>query len=289
VPRVGGGGRTRPPVQSVARAAGLLQQLAAVGRPASLAELAAACGLERTTAWRLLTTLEACGLVDRDSSSDGFRVGFGTVAVAAAALGDGTALASRVRPELCRLSEATGEAAAVCLVRGTRVLVVDQVDPPSVVSVSWIGRQFPLHASSPGKLVLASLAPDDLERFLAEPLQALTERTITDAGALRRDLARVRATGIAASDEEFERGCVGFSAAVTDWADRPIAIVGVTGPNFRMRRNRFPFYRQEVLRSAHAAAAALGYDPASRSASAVSPRRPGHTRRLMQPPDPAES
>jgi len=43
---------------------------------------------------------------------------------------------------------------------------------------------------------------------------------------------------------------------------RPIAIVGVTGPSFRMRRNRFPFYRQEVLRSARAAAVALGYDPA---------------------------
>lgn len=195
MPRVTGGARTRPPVQSVARAVGLLQELARLGRPASLAELAASAGLERTTAWRLLTTLEACGLVDRES-------------------------------------------------------------------VSWIGREFPLHTSSPGKLVLASLPPDDLDRFLAEPLQALTERTITDASALRRELARVRASGVAASDEEFELGCVGFSAAVNDWAGRPIAIVGVAGPSFRMRRNRFPFYRQEVLRSARAAAVALGYDPA---------------------------
>jgi DNA-binding IclR family transcriptional regulator len=274
VPRVTGGGRARPPVQSVARAAGLLRQLAVLGRPASLAELAAACGLERSTAWRLLTTLETCGLVDRESSSDGFRVGFGAVAVAAAGLGDGTALASRVRPELRRLCAATGEAAAVCLVRGTRVLVLDQVDPPSVVNVSWVGREFPLHASSPGKLVLASLAADDLDRFLAEPLQALTERTITDACALRRELARVRAAGVAASDEEFERGCVGFSAAVTDWAGRPVAILGVTGPSFRMRRNRFPFYRQEVLRSAHAAAAALGYDPPSQPTSGLRPQTP---------------
>jgi DNA-binding IclR family transcriptional regulator len=274
MPAVTDGGRARPPVQSVARAAGLLRQLAVLGRPASLAELAAACGLERTTAWRLLTTLEACGLVDRESSSDGFRVGFGAVAVAAAALGDGTALASRVRPELRRLCAATSEAAAVCLVRGSRVLVVDQVDPPSVVSVSWVGQEFPLHASSPGKLVLASLDPADLDRFLAQPLQALTERTITDASALRRELARVRASGVAASDQEFERGCIGFSAAVTDWAGRPVAIVGVTGPSFRMRRNRFPFYRQEVLRSAHAAAAALGYDRPSPPASGLRSHTP---------------
>src|SRR5262249_34537110 len=189
MPRVTGGGRARPPVPSVARAAGLLRQLAVLGRPASLAELAAACGLERTTAWRLLTTLEACGLVDRESSSDGFRVGFGAVAVAAAALGEGTALASRVRPELRRLCAATSEAAAVCLVRGSRVLVVDQVDPPSVVSVSWVGREFPLHASSPGKIVIASLDPGALDPFLAQPRPALNERYITHAPELSRRLA----------------------------------------------------------------------------------------------------
>ena len=281
--RITGSGRTRPPVQSVARAVGLLQQLAILGRPAGLAELAAACGLERTTAWRLLTTLEACGLVDRDSSSTGFRVGFGAVAVAAAALGDGAALASRVQPELRRLGQATGEAAAVCLVRGTRVLVVDQVDPPSVMSVSWVGHEFPLHASSPGKLVLASLPAGDLDRFLAEPLQAMTERTITDGPALRRELARVRASGVAVSDEEFERGCVGFSAAVHDWAARPVAIVGVTGPSFRMRRSRFPFYRHEVLRSAQAAAAALGYGPPSQPPGGVRSRTPQPSSPALRP------
>jgi len=274
MPRAASGGRARPPIQSVARAAGLLQQLAVLGRPASLAELSSSSGLERSTAWRLLTTLEACGLVDRESSSDGFRVGFGAVAVAAAALSDGTALASRVQPELRRLCAATGETAAVGLVRGIRVMVVDQVNPPSVVSVSWIGREFPLHTSSSGKLVLASLDPGDLDRFLAQPLQALTERTVTDPAKLREELAQVRTSGVAASDQEFERGCVGFGAAVTDWAGRPAAIFSVTGPSFRMRRNRFPFYRQQVLRSAHAAAAALGYDRPSQPTNGHRPQTP---------------
>jgi DNA-binding IclR family transcriptional regulator len=274
MPRNASAGRGRPPIQSVARAAGLLQQLAVLGRPASLAELAATCRLERSTAWRLLTTLEACGLVDRESSSDGFRVGFGAVAVAAAALSDGTALASRVQAELRRLCSATGETAAVALVRGIRVMVVDQVSPPSVMSVSWIGREFPLHTSSPGKLVLASLDPGDLDHFLAQPLEALTERTITDPDKLRQELAQVRASRVAASDQEFERGCVGFSAAVTDWAGRPAAILSVTGPSFRMPRNRFPFYRHEVRRSAHAAAATLGYDPPSQTTSGLRPQAP---------------
>lgn len=274
MPRAASTRRDRPPIQSVARAAGLLQHLAVLGRPASLNELASSSGLERSTAWRLLTTLEACGLVDRDSSSDGFRVGFGVVAVAAAALSDGTALASRVQPELRRLCAATGETAAIALVRGIRVMVVDQVNPPSVMSVSWIGREFPLHTSSPGKLVLASLDPGDLDRFLAQPLQALTERTITDPATLRQELAQVRASGVAVSDQEFERGCVGFSAAVTDWAGRPAAILSVTGPSFRINRNRFPFYQQQVLRSAHAAAATLGYDRPSQPAGNPRPQAP---------------
>src|SRR5262249_5341520 len=162
---------------------------ALLGRPASLAELSSLSGLERSTAWRLLTTLEACGLVDRESSSDGFRVGYGAVAVAAAALSDGTALASRVQPELRRLCAATGQTAGVALVRGTGVIVVDQVTPPWVRSGSWIGRESPLPPSPPGKLVLAWLAPGAPDRFRPQPLQALTERTITDPAKLRQELA----------------------------------------------------------------------------------------------------
>src|SRR5262249_54912347 len=79
----------------------------------------------------------------------------------------------------------------------------------------------------------ACLDPGDLDRFLAQPLQALTERTITDPAKLRQELARVRASGVAASDQEFEHGCVGVSAAVPDWAGRPAAILSVTGPRFR--------------------------------------------------------
>jgi DNA-binding IclR family transcriptional regulator len=159
-------------------------------------------------------------------------------------------------------------------VRGIRVVVVDQVNPPSVMSVSWIGREFPLHTSSPGKLVLASLDPGDLDRILVHPLQALTERTITDPGKLRQELARVRASGVAASDQEFERGCVGFSAAVTDWTGRPAAILSVTGPNFRMPRNRYPFYRQQLLRSVHAAATTLGYHRPTQPTSSHRPQAP---------------
>jgi DNA-binding IclR family transcriptional regulator len=128
------------------------------------------------------------------------------------------------------------------------------------MSVSWIGREFPLHTSSPGKLALACLDPGDLDRFLAQPLQALTERTITDPAKLRHELAQVRASGVAASNQEFEHGCVGFSAAITDWAGQPAAILSITGPSFRIRRNRFPFYRQQLLRSAHTAATTLGYE-----------------------------
>src|SRR5262249_14017521 len=130
-------------------------------------------------------------------------------------------------------------------------------------------RDSPLHPPSPGKTSLPPWTHADLAPFLPQPRQALTERTITDASALRQELARVRASGVAVSDQEFERGCIGFGAAVTDWAGRLAAIVSVTGPSFRMRRNRFPFYRREVLNCAHAAAAALGYDPPSQPASAL--------------------
>jgi hypothetical protein len=58
-------------------------------------------------------------------------------------------------------------------------------------------------------------------------------------------------------------------AAVDDWVGQPIAILGITSPRLRMRRNRYPFYRQGILCS-RPAAAALGYHPAASAIDASS-------------------
>ncbi len=89
-------------VQSVDRALALLAAVAASEQAPTVAELAERCGLNRSTAWRLLATLESHGMVERASASSGYRVGYGAVRLGAAA--DEASVVRRVRPVLEKLS-----------------------------------------------------------------------------------------------------------------------------------------------------------------------------------------
>lgn len=236
----------------------LLKRLAASDQPTTVPVLAAACGLQRTTAWRLISTLEDEGLVERVTPGGGFRVGYGAVAIAGSVLDHERAIVRLLHPVLETLASETGESAGLCVVKGSRAIVVDEVDPPSVLSVSWVGKEFPLHTSSPGKILLASLPAAELEAFLAQPLERLTARTISDPDRLRRELQRVRVQGFAVSDEEFEIGCVGLSVAVPR-PDRVLgAIMAVTGPSVRIPRSRYAGIVAALKQAAGVAAGRLG-------------------------------
>jgi DNA-binding IclR family transcriptional regulator len=128
-----------------------------------------------------------------------------------------------------------------------------------VLSINWVGKEFPLHTSSPGKLVLARLPPEELDELLSSPLKRLTKKTITTADALRADLERVRRLKTAISDEEFEEGCVGISAPVEDATGGMTAIITVTGPSFRMPARRLPTLISNVRDAARATETSLGY------------------------------
>jgi len=140
-------------VQAVERAVDLLKAVAAAEHPSTAWELASACSLNRTTAWRLLATLEHTGLVERDPLTGRFRVGYTAIQVAAAA--DHDALARRVRPILERYAAETGESVTLAAARRFSLVYVDQVDPPGVPWPNWLGRSLPLHATSSGKVFLA--------------------------------------------------------------------------------------------------------------------------------------
>ena len=165
-------------VQSVERAVALLKATAAAPHPASVWELARTCGVNRSTAWRLLGTLEAQGLVERDPVTQRYTVGYEAIQVAGAAGYDG--LARRVRPLLQRLAETAGESVTLAAARRFSLVYVDQVDPPGVACPDWMGRSLPLHATSSGKVFLAWLPDEERDAVLAPHLEAYTPRTITD-------------------------------------------------------------------------------------------------------------
>ena len=244
--RVNGGG-----VQSVHRAAALLDAIAGSAEPRTAPELADLCRLNRSTAWRILATLEEEGLVDRDPATNRYSIGPAAARLAAAAT---DSLPRAARPHLEELSRRTEETVSLAVPRRLQLVYVDQVQAPHVMAADWLGRAVPLHATSTGKALLAFLPPEELDTTVTRSLPQFTDRTITDPAELRAELDRTRRRGYAVSRGELETALWGASAPVKDSHGRAVAVISVWGAEGRLRaKGRL----DELGRAAAATASAL--------------------------------
>jgi DNA-binding IclR family transcriptional regulator len=221
--------------QSVQKAMTLLRATATHPDGASVSALARAAGLPRATALRLVKTMELEGLLVRVPEAD--RVLLGPELIRLAREVDmGTVLRELARARLGELSEALRETVTLSVAAPNGGLdLVHQVDGPQhLVPRSWLGRRFPLHASSSGKVLLATYDGERLERFLRDPLEALTPATITTPRTLRRELERVREQGCAATIDEMEEGLAGVSVGIFNETGALLGVINVSGLSQRL-------------------------------------------------------
>ena len=242
-------------VQSVARAAELLKALGAAGGPATVFDLADRCGLNRSTAWRILATLEDEGLVERDPETGRYGIGYALVALGAAA--GHAPLVRRAHPAVRALAEACLETASLAVPRGLQLVYVDQVQATHVMAADWLGRATPLHATSTGKALLAWMAEDELGAALPGRLERFTDTTITTRAVLRGELADIRGRGFAVSRGELEPALWGVSAPVLDGGGRAIAIISVWGAETRIRAHGLDALGERTTAAASEIAAAV--------------------------------
>jgi DNA-binding IclR family transcriptional regulator len=249
----GGTGTQR--IQAVDRAVALLKSVAASATPPTVLELARDCGINRSTAWRLLRTLEHHGLVDRDPITQRYTVGYGAISVAAAVTDD--ALVRRVRPLLTKLAVATGESVTLAVAKRFNLVYVDQVDPPNLMVPNWLDKPLPLHATSGGKAFLAWLGRDERDAILPAELPRYTAHTITDRDRLEREFAEVRRVGYALCAREYEEFSSGASSAVLNTRQYPIAVINVWGPAPRNPVGRLHEIGREAVQTAQEVRALL--------------------------------
>ena len=221
--------------QSVQKAMTLLRATATHPDGASVSALARAAGIPRATALRLIQTMEREGLLLRVPEAD--RVLLGPELIRLAREVDmGTVLRALAGARLGELSETLRETVTLSVAAPDGGLdLVHQIDGPQhLVPRSWLGQRFPLHASSSGKLLLATYDDERLERFLREPLVKLTSSTITRPAALRRELERVREQGSATTIDELEQGLAGVSVGIYGETGTLLGSVNVSGLSQRL-------------------------------------------------------
>ncbi|MCB0998552.1 MAG: IclR family transcriptional regulator [Acidimicrobiales bacterium] len=225
-------------VQSIDRAFSVLRAL--LPGPSGVTDIAERVGLPKSTVSRLLSTLEELGAVEQLETGGGYRIGAAMAEFAAAAR-PGRTLVGMVRPQLLRLSAATGEAAGLSVPDGDSMLYLDQINADTELQVrDWTGTRIPLHAVPSGQVVLAEMPRADRDAYLARELEAFTAATIVDVAVLRARLEQVRRDGFAYSIDEFADGLSSIAAPLRTVDGRVIGALHVYGPSYRLCDERNP-------------------------------------------------
>lgn len=235
-------------MQSVERALTMLDEIAASETPPSATEIARRAGVNRATAWRLLLTLEHFDLVERDPRTGRYTVGYGAARIAR--VSGASSLVRIARPILEQLGAVLKESVYLQVASGTRLIVLDEVRAANPVQVDLANLDVPLHCGSVGKLFLAFLPEWERDQLLAAPLEAFTERTVTDPDRLRDELARARTDRFAIAYQEHLPDWGGATAAVCDRSLPPLAYLNVTVPSYRYTEADLKRFRTPLRRAA---------------------------------------
>lgn len=192
----------------------------------TLAEVAAATGLARPTARRILLTLEDLGYVR--SGATGFALTPRVLDLGVAYVRS-MGLWEVARPHLERLVERTNESCSIAQLDGSDIVYVARVAVPKIVALAvQIGTRFPALPTSLGKVQLAALPPAELDRVLAEPTRSgLVPRWQPDLAERDAELREVRARGWAVTDQQLALGIRSVAAPLRDGSGRVIAAVNV--------------------------------------------------------------
>jgi len=248
----------RNKVQSLDRALEILKLLGTEPEM-RVTDLARRLEVHKSTAFRLLSTLQEHGLVEQNPSTEKYRLGYGLVRLAGSVVAE-LDLARVSRPVLEQLAMRTAETVNLAILQGNQVVNIDQIAAPNlVVTVNWVGKQTPLHCTSNGKVLLAYLADVERAPLLREPLQRFTPRTITDVKTLEKQLRRVVDEGYAFTLEELELGLNAVAAPVRATDGRVRAAVSVSGPSYRVTSQRLQELGTMTKEAGEAISRRMGY------------------------------
>lgn len=221
------GGPGREFVQGLERGFAVIKAFSGEAPALTITDVAARTGLTRAVARRYLLTLEELGCIVHHGSQ--FRLtprildlGFtylGTIDVPGIA-----------QPIMEKVVDKLRESCSVSVLDGHDCVYVARVAAKRIMSINLVvGSRLPAHATSMGKVLLAHLAPQELDAYFATaPLQRLTKRTICDETTLRRVLSGVKDRGWAFADQESEDGVRTVAAPLFDRSHKLRAAINVS-------------------------------------------------------------
>jgi IclR family pca regulon transcriptional regulator len=215
-------------VQSFARGLAVIRAFNAERPEQTLTDVAAATGLTRAGARRILLTLQTLGYVEAEGRL--FRLTPKILDLGFAYL-TSMPFWNLAEPVMEELSAHVHESVSAAVLDRTEIVYVLRVPTHKIMTINLsIGSRLPAYCTSMGRVLLAALDDETLEATLASaPLYAHTPRTVTDKEELKKAIAQVRRQGWAIVDQELEGGLISLSAPIRNRQGRVIAAMNISG------------------------------------------------------------
>jgi IclR family transcriptional regulator, KDG regulon repressor len=223
----------------------------------SLADLASRTGIPRATAFRLLSTLEQSGFLDKVHGA--YQLGIKCFVLGNIVAG-GLDLRETARPHLAALRESTRETTQIAILDHWQVVYLERMLSPLSVGYmrSRAGAILPAYCTGLGKTLLAFRPEAEVAAWVrTQKFTALTPRTITSAKKLLKELGAIRVRGYGLDEEEREKGVSCIAAPICNHTGDVVAAISVAGPSQRMPRE---LVGSEIARAVVAAARAISID-----------------------------
>jgi len=250
---------------SVRNAARVLRTFSSTDQALGVAEVARRLDLSKSTAHRLLATLEAERLLEQDPDTNKYRLGLALYELGSAVT-EHIDLHAAALPVLTTLRHRTGEMVHVAVLDGLEVVYVERLESNYLLPIfRQVGHRLPAHWTSSGKALLANLPRDDLLRRLeGAQLRIRTPHTIHTVEALLVELDKSAKRGWASNIEEGHLGISSVGAPMRGADGSAIAAVSVVGSSTRIKQN-MASYAALAVEAAAVIGRRLGYRPTAMS------------------------
>lgn len=217
-------------------------------------------GLPKAVAHRILKVLSGDGFLSFDETSKSYYLGPGALNVGLAAL-SGLDVTATARARLQQLVSTTSETATLSMRQGWSRVYIEQMPSPQEIRMTvTLGVPYPLHAGASSKAILAALADEEIEEYLLHrSLDVVTERTVVDPDALRKEVAMIRSVGYSVSLGERQTGAASVAAAVRQADGQVFGSISLCGPSGRFDASLQERYGALIATAADEIATAIGY------------------------------
>ena len=215
----------------------------------SLSGIARSARIPAATARRCLLTLEELGYVIR--SDRDFLLRPKVLELGAAYL-ESMNIEQITKTHLEELARKSEDSAALCVLDGVDIVYVARTSVRTLLRLeAHVGSRFPAHATSMGRVLLAGLSPERLQRYFeTAQLEALTERTVTDPTKLRALIEECRRLGYSVVEDELAYGVIALAVPVFDHQHRVVAALNSSSHTRRTTRTRLVRDRLAMLKQA---------------------------------------